>query len=84
MQDVVAKFKVNSVIRCEHTTELRMSPVFSTNPDSENKKFWDATPSGTFEMQVTNNSLEGFHPGDEYYVTLARSERGEDLAVPSE
>ena len=35
----------------------------------ENKKFWDATPSGRIEMDVLNpEAIEGFEVMKEYYV----------------
>ena len=42
-------------------------PVGDDTP--ENKKFWDATPSGRIEMDVLNpEAIEGFEVMKEYYV----------------
>lgn len=48
-----------------------MTPVYSDNPESENKKFWDYTPSGRLEFGMIKEGL--FQVGKEYYldITLA-------------
>ena len=46
-----------------------LSPVYSIDPGSENKAFWDATPSGSIEMQINNpDGFATFELGKEYYV----------------
>jgi hypothetical protein len=45
-----------------------MTPVYSDKPDSENKKFWEFTPSGSFEMQAIHEGM--FEPGKEYYIDI--------------
>lgn len=47
---------------------VKMSPVFSDKPDSENKAFWDATPQGSFEMSCIHEG--SFEPGQEYYIDI--------------
>ena len=68
-----AKFKVQSVKRWktwdgkeQHTVE--MSAV-SGNDSDENKKFWEATPSGKIEIGCAKAETAGlFILGNEYYV----------------
>jgi hypothetical protein len=46
-------------------------PVYSEKPDSENKKFWDATPSGLLEMTCVYYGL--FEVGKEYYLDFSEA-----------
>lgn len=41
-------------------------PVYSSDPASENKAFWDATPSG--ELKMTCILSEAFEVGKSYYL----------------
>lgn len=51
-----------------------LGPVYSNDPHSENKAFWDATPSGKIEMWITNKSAyEGFELGQTYYVDFTEA-----------
>lgn len=71
---VRAKFYVYSVTKHAPSNgrqagTVRLHPVYSSDPNHENKRFWDATPSGSIEMQVNNMAaLEQFEPGQEFYV----------------
>jgi hypothetical protein len=50
---------------------LKLSPVSynSNEPDSENSKFWEATPMGSLSLGVINESAwKNFKLGKEYYV----------------
>lgn len=66
--------------RCESITHLPghdkkvkrnvvMNPVYSNDPNSENKKFWDASPGGKFELSYINENIQ-FEPGGEYYIDI--------------
>jgi hypothetical protein len=70
MGKVRAKFKVNQVT--EHDggfKQVTLAPVYSTDPNHENKKFWDATPNGQITMGIQNKSASAlFEIGKEYYV----------------
>ena len=69
---VRAKFKVNSVNRFEFGETVTLIPVYSTDQDSENYRFWSATPSGKLEMQISNPEAQGmFEPGQEFYIDLS-------------
>jgi len=55
-----------------YSTELHtiiLSPVYSDDPNSENRAFWDATPSGKIELSVVHEGVgKQFELGREYYV----------------
>ena len=86
---VRAKFRVNN-----YTSELRtvdyttgevkeirtisLSPVYSSEEGSENKKFWDASPSGEIKLGTVNPEAWGlFELGEEYYVDFSRADKAE-------
>lgn len=49
--------------------KMRFGVVYSSDPNSENKKFWDATPGGLIELTTVNeNAVKAFEIGKEYYV----------------
>ena len=53
-----------------------MSPVYhNDDPEHENTKFWEATPSGSFVLGCVNpESVSGFKPGQEYYLDITPAE----------
>ena len=78
-----AKFKVTKIDRSMGSkktadgkyepAELRtvhLSPVYAnSDPNHENSKFWDATPSGSIQLGVANlPAVEMFELEKEYYV----------------
>lgn len=53
---------------------IHMTPVYSSNPNSENHKFWESSPGGKLELNCINmNAAKQFLLGKEYYLdfTLA-------------
>lgn len=59
----------------QQKTKLSFAPVFSEDPESENKKYWDATPSGELRLDVVNAAaVEGLEVGKEYYVDVTPAE----------
>ena len=61
-----AKFKVESVTLHTYGELIKMNAVCYDDND-ENKSFSKATPTGSFEMSVSNEKIFGvFKPGDEY------------------
>lgn len=85
MSQVRAKFRCHTVH--DHTSEdkdgkvygtlaIEASPVYSTDPEHENKAFWDASPSGKFEISVTNPTAWPLlpKPGQEFYIDLTPAE----------
>lgn len=67
---VRAKFFVKKVeVYLESSRLIVMSPVYSQDPNHENKSFWDATPSGELQMTINNSkAARFFEPGQEYYI----------------
>lgn len=54
--------------------KITFKPVYSTDPNHENKQFWDATPQGDLNMTINNPAAaEFFEPGKEYYLDFQRS-----------
>lgn len=51
---------------------IKMSPVYGNgDPNHENTKFWQASPSGQFELGVINlAAAEMFELGKEYYIDI--------------
>ena len=59
---------------CEVRTVV-LSPVFSDDPNSENHRFWKASPSGKIELGCANlEAAAMFELGKEYYVDFTRAE----------
>lgn len=55
----------------EKVITIKMSPVYSEEEGSENKKFWDATPSGSLELQsVFEDAVGHIEVGKEYYLDI--------------
>lgn len=55
------------------TVEMRtvkLSPVYgNSDPNHENTKFWNASPSGSIELGTVNPAAwQAFEMGKEYYV----------------
>lgn len=54
---------------------VRLQPVYSSDPGSENKKFWEASPSGSIELGVVNKAAwSTFELDKEYYVDFTKAE----------
>jgi hypothetical protein len=47
---------------------IKMRAVYSDDPQSENKKFWEATPSAELTMFIKTNAADVFTPGREFYL----------------
>jgi hypothetical protein len=71
---VRAKFKVET--KGEGVSgKLVLRPVYSSDPNHENKSFWDATPNGVIEMYITNPiAFAKFQIGSEYYIDFTKAE----------
>jgi hypothetical protein len=68
---VRAKFRVNN-LRYDGEGKpngVTLSPVYDSNPESENGKFFSATPGGTIDLWVTRAEVAGqFALGQEFHV----------------
>lgn len=55
--------------------KVRLGVVYSSDPNSENRAFSDATPSGSAEMmiQARRPAIKLFEPGAEYYVDFTKA-----------
>jgi hypothetical protein len=56
---------------------VKLSPVYSSDQNHENKKFWDATPSGSITMYINNPEAFKFFAGQlgkEFYVDFTVAE----------
>lgn len=48
---------------------IALTPVKDEDPESENGKFWTATPMGSISLTINNpDGAEVFELGKEYYV----------------
>ncbi len=85
---VRAKFKCYEITRMARTVygqdgqpekregrTIKLSPVYSDDPNAENRKFWEATPSGSIELAVINEA--GYAPFEldhDYYVDFTHAD----------
>lgn len=71
-----AKFRLQSVTDYGNQKRLEFNAV--TSGSDENKSWAKFTPSGRIEMMVDNlPAVEGFSPGDEFYLDFTRAPRKE-------
>lgn len=73
------KFQCSSVLHQIHAgkvvgVEVALLPVYSSDPNSENRKFWDATPSGQLKLNLSKTEHVGmFESGKEYFVDISEA-----------
>jgi hypothetical protein len=70
-----AKMTLNTVTISKYGDKemrsFKFNPVYSQDPESENKKFWDASPSGELNLGVVNQQVWPiFEVGEEYYLDI--------------
>ena len=77
METIIAKYLCTSVTKSKHWDgrgrflfTAKMSPVMSGS--EENKKFFEATPSGSFEIGMFKD--DAFEPGKEYFLNITKAE----------
>jgi len=57
-------------------TSLEFIPVMASDKDPENRKFWEATPSGKIELNIVNpEAVKEFELLKEYYVDFTLAEQ---------
>lgn len=76
---VRAKFKVREITEHlygqQRMKTIKLEPVQSQKEGSENKAFWDATPTGEVRLGTINvDAAAQFEIGAEYYVDFTRAE----------
>ena len=70
---VTARFVCSTVTVSTWGETVKMNAIWSGHPDDNN--YAEATPSGDFEMCVTNKALYGhFKPGEVYDFTITKHE----------
>jgi hypothetical protein len=77
---VRAKFVVNSVTRTKHWDQnkgelqtIKLTPVVTGS--DENKRFYEATPSGSIELGTVNEeAAKHFELGKAYYIDFTPAE----------
>jgi hypothetical protein len=74
---VRAKFRVDTITEScwnKNARTIKMSAVYDDGIE-ENKRFFDATPSGTLEMLVNNPStIEQLELGKTFYIDFTPAE----------
>lgn len=74
MESTRCKFRCNSIIPQSDpmTKVVNLSAVMSDDdPESENSKFWTATPSGQLSMYINNPAGHAiFEQGKDYYLDI--------------
>lgn len=74
---VTAKFRVTGI----NGNNVRLDAV--EGDTDENKNFWEATPSGTIELYITNEkALDQLEEGEEYYVNFNKARSKGIVARP--
>lgn len=77
LTQVVAKFAAGAVaeVPFNNQTYVRMHAVYETDPNSPNKAFTDATPSGDFSLWITNGlpAASFFKTGKKYLLTITEA-----------
>jgi hypothetical protein len=81
MRSTRALFVVNEVLDRKDkegqvmTQIVRMNPSYESNPDSPNHAFWQATPTGSLEMQINNEQVfDFFRPGKSYWLDFSEAD----------
>jgi len=74
MEKIRTKFNVAEITRYGNCggTKVVLRPVVGNS--SENKPFWEATPSGYLELIIDNDKAAAAFEFGEYYVDLTRVE----------
>jgi hypothetical protein len=67
------KMKIEQISSEYGAKRLIARPVYDPNPESENGKFFSATPGGTLDLSVVNEaSIDNLNVGDEIYVDISK------------
>lgn len=76
MPSTRCKFRCHSIIENTYGHVISLGAAYAPDdPESENGKFWTATPSGNIQMQINNpDGAAVFEQGKDYYVDFTPSE----------
>jgi hypothetical protein len=70
----VEKTKYGHAPNQQEMTTLVLAPVYSAEPGTENKTFWDATPTGEIKLGTVNKAAaDQFELGEEYYIDFTKA-----------
>ena len=75
-----AKFRcLNVTINYENRYSYDLQPVIPNGPDEEDKSFWEATPSGSAEMNflLADGDEKPFELGAYYYTDMVPDDDGD-------
>lgn len=54
---------------------VNFNPVYDSDPNSENGKFYQSTPSGRLELGGVSEAVyNAFEPGKHYFLTIEEAE----------
>jgi hypothetical protein len=89
MTSVRAKFVCSAILpNFGSSTVFHFNAVYSNDPNSENKAFTDATPSGYMQIAIDNSKPASamFERGQEYYfdITPVKKAPTTDLPISGE
>jgi len=72
---VRAKFRVNNISAYpDGSAKIELAPVYDSNPESENAKFFKATPWGQITLGTVNGTAaQEFELGAEFYVDFNKA-----------
>ncbi len=74
--NVRAKMRCGAVMpQQDGGVTVHMNAVYSTDPDSENKAFTDATPNAYLQLSIAGGkpAAQAFETGAEYYVDFVKA-----------
>lgn len=72
---IVAKFRAQELHMLASNPSYRqivLTPVYSNDPEHENKSFWDATPNGKLDFTIKAEVAEFFTLGEEFYLYFSK------------
>lgn len=64
------KFVCNSISEFTTSYSYNLSPVYASE---ENKTYWEATPSGSFNVNINISKGKLFQVGKEYYLDISEA-----------
>ncbi len=78
---VRAKFKVQEITEHAYGEQrmktIKLVPVYSNDPSSENARFWAASPNGEIRLGTINmDAAAQFEINAEYYIDFTRADSG--------
>lgn len=69
--NIQAKFKCVEIVENEACFNVKLSPVYSSDKNSPNYTWSQATPCGKIELTVSNKKAK-FEVGSEYFINFEK------------